>query len=368
MSAIVDDSDSNGGAYAWRYSEVDDLVDSLSATWIFTERDDLIKGEIDQLLKSAFSRFSDRQLKQSTRANETRCLALTGESGAGKSSLLERLFAKHPALTNFGVEGELCPLISVSAPAPSTLGGLGREVLHALGYPIARSSDRNVIWEYVRRHLKESRVVALHIDEFQNVTETASKPEVAQILGTLKTLMNSRDWPVALILSGLPSANDVLRMDTQVRRRCRFRRLPSLSPDDIEMVEGLIAGFAGKASLSVTTHDDLAARLIHAANDQLGVTIELVIEAVRSALDAADNAPSYSRAGRRGKPIKEAVRTLDIHNFADAYAARNGCEAEHNPFVVQNWADVDTTIVFEPNHSAPGSDVQARRPRKQRKG
>lgn len=366
MTSITDrDSD---GDHIWRFTEIDDVVDSLSATWILTERDDAIKSEVDRLLKSAFSRFADRRLKQSTRANETRCLALTGESGAGKSSLLERIFAKHPALINFGVEGEPCPLISVSAPAPSTLGGLGREVLHALGYPIARSSDRNLIWEYVRRHLKELRIVALHIDEFQNVTETANKPEITQILGTLKTLMNSREWPVALILSGLPSANDVLRMDTQVRRRCRFRRLQRLSPDDIDMVEGLIAGFADKASLSVAPQDDLAARLIHAANDQLGVTIELVIEAVRSAQEAAAHAPSASRAGGGGRRIKAAAPTLDIHNFADAYAARNGCEAEHNPFVVENWGDVDTTIVFEPAPELPGDDAPVRRPRRQRKG
>lgn len=266
---------------------------------------------------------------------EGRILVLTGESGAGKTRALKRLFRKrHDKLGG--------RLLSITAPSPCTLMQLGRTLLPQLGYPIQRDRKEHLIWEEVRRRLETEDKRVLHIDEMQHVTQTANIDQQKRILNTIKSLVQRRRDPMILVLSGTCDLADFLRTDRQVTRRCRFVEfgrltLPESTDPIAETIENLVA--STPLTIEPEVADELAGRLVHAANYALGIAIELTCEA-----------------------IEEALRFGDTHllpdHFATAFWLRTGCQNTTNPFRVQHWIDTDPTQVLD----RPRTDVDPQKP------
>ena len=113
---------------------------------------------------------------------EGRILVLTGETGAGKSRSLKRLFRQRR-------EQVEQVLVSVVAPSPCTLMQLGRKLLPELGYPIQRDRKEHLIWEDVRRRIDARGIRIVHIDEMQHVTQTANTDQKTRVLNTIKSLI-----------------------------------------------------------------------------------------------------------------------------------------------------------------------------------
>ncbi|MFC7053093.1 TniB family NTP-binding protein [Hansschlegelia quercus] len=288
-----------------------------------TERDKKLASEVDRLVQIALSRTESHG---GTPPREAPGLLVVGASGAGKTTAIHHILGRHPRLKNFGVEGELCPMISFDAPAPTTLLQLGRELLRATGYPIMNDPKRHIVWEMVRDRLRLTGVVAIHIDEFHNVTRTANSIERDQILATLKSLLNDRHWPVALLLSGLPEVVDFVNADPQVARRMRaisFSRL--VAPVDVPFVGKIVVKLTSKATCPCPGgfSEEIAPRLIHAADGSLGILVEIIVEAIGHAL-------------RRAEP-------LCIQHFEDAYALRTACSRSVNPFAAEEWETIEVT-------------------------
>ncbi|GJE02331.1 ATP-binding protein [Methylobacterium isbiliense] len=266
---------------------------------------------------------------------EGRILVLTGETGAGKSRALKRLFRKrHNELGG--------RLLSITAPSPCTLMQLGRTLLPELGYPIQLDRKEHLIWEEVRRRLKTEDKRVLHIDEMQHVTQTANVDQQERILNTIKSLVQRRRDPMILILSGTCDLANFLRTDGQVMRRCRFVEfgrltLPSAADPIAETIENLVS--FTPLTIEPEVADDLAGRLVHAANFALGVAIELICEAIEEALRFGD------------------TRLLPDH-FATVFWLRTGCPNTMNPFRVQNWSDTDPMQVLD----RPRTDVDPQKP------
>jgi hypothetical protein len=80
-------------------------------------------------------------------------------SGAGKSRLLEETFRGHGAFPNWGEKGKWCPLVSIAAPAPSTLGQVGIRILELLDYDLQREIKENNAWLRVRQQLRLNNVL-----------------------------------------------------------------------------------------------------------------------------------------------------------------------------------------------------------------
>src|SRR3546814_2895662 len=99
--------------------------------------------------------------------------------------------------------------------------------------------------------------------------------------------MHGADWPVWLILSGLPSLAQFVEGDSQLRRRCRFVRFAKLTdPANVPSVQRLVGSFAGLAELDAEAvlTEELAKRLIHASLGQFGTSVELVQDAIEECL------------------------------------------------------------------------------------
>ncbi len=295
----------------------------ILSTYIGSSRDRLLEQEVTDLLEH----YDDvveahcSGLPLVGRLSEGRAIMLVGQSGAGKSRALQRVFAEH---------GHFTPesLVSVVAPAPCTLKQLGNTVLDGLGYPRTRDLAENVVWDVVRTQLRALGVRFLHIDELQHLFQ-ARKSDILPVRNMLKALLNQRDWPMFLFLSGMPQIESDLAEDVQIRRRCRAVHFHSLGERDRLFVRRTLDALAEMACLGDAdlSRDDFIVRLMHAGLNELGICIEIIQDAIKRA-------------------FSEDADTLRVTHFAAVYFSRSGCLPEDNVFTAQRWWEINVRSSF----------------------
>ncbi len=347
-----------------------DLMEDLRRRYLDLDRDDEVAGLLAWMLGTTATRINPGRPHGPSNRAECRSLVVTGESGAGKTRLIHHAFATHPALADFADPEAPRIAISVMLPSPCTLQAMGQAILTELGYQIDRPLGETVAWARVRRLLEKRAILVVHLDEMHNVTETANTLEMAKIRKTLKALMATPRWPVALVVSGLPHVTEVMEAvamepipgqpipvsvdrETEVRRRFRFVHLKPLSlPGELDVVRNAAEHLAGIAGfvLPEDFETEIAPRLVHAVLYQYGTCLELVGDAIETMLNKPDGGT-----------------VLTIGRFADAYAERTGNAAHMNPFLAPDWSNVDCRAVLRkredepPRERAPGPRGQGRR-------
>lgn len=307
-----------------------DKMERVRGEYIETDLDDRLGKGLDSLIRTTVSRRAPNQADATGPRNEARVIVVVGEAGTGKTASINRLFRNHPALRGYGQPGSGCPLISVTVPAPCTLKSLGAGILHALGYPLMRDLREHLLWVRVHEALKTAGVLLLHLDELHNLTDKANVLEIDTIRKAMKSLMVSNDWPVGLILSGVPSLVPAMREIDEVRRRGRFIRLPELSmPGDTLLIAEALSRCCAIAGIGTPDGfaDAIGPQLAHAALNRYGIAVELIHEAIEDCLMSDDH-------------------ELDIQHFANAFADRTGCRDRMNVFIAPDWPDIDASLVL----------------------
>lgn len=297
-------------------------VQRLRKRYIETPRDAQIRTKFDGVLKNLALKAGNGV------QDELGGLVVVAESGAGKTTSIRWMLSNHPALPDFGQPG--CPVVSVMAPGPCTLKQLGRVILKNLGYPLVADRKEHETWEIVRRKLAELGVVLLHIDEIQNITDSATTAEAARLRDTLKSLLNDPDNPIGLLLSGLPSVRSFLEEDYQLVRRMNFLALEPLPKGRAGAIANVAADYARAAGLKAEIGGDLVQRLVHSVQGAMGESIKRVCDAIELALESGDE-------------------TLTGKHFAGQHARRTGCGPRANPFLVQDWWDIQPGRVLTQN-------------------
>lgn len=288
---------------------------------------------------------------------EARGVAVTGHSGAGKTRLLNG--ALRAVALAAKAEGLRLRMLYQQVPAPCTLSSLGIEILTSLGYPISSNAKQHEVWGMVRHHLALSGIQLVHLDEIQNVLATANIIESRRILDTIKTMMNSPEHPVVLVLSGLPIFHPSAEEDDQVGRRIAFVTLETLDPGDASDLLIAIETMAAKADLVLQPDFTTAVipRLIHTARRQVGLAMEIAVGAAGHALRPRD---------RDGNRLPQ-ERTLNITHFAAEFARLTGNAPFANPFLAADWHRLDVRrkgITSPAQLVEPADDEPVRRRRR----
>lgn len=295
-------------------------------------RDHFIHHDRFEPLEDRFSLLIEKRLAdcEAGRTSEAHGLALSGLSGTGKTSAMDQLMMRgrqrldrsgHQSFSNF----------SIRVPSPATLKFVGQTLLRALGYQISSERQAWYIWDLVRHHLKERKVLFVHLDEAQDLASRGTRHELNSVASMLKTLMTDPEWPVGIILSGTPELEDILNHDPQLARRMDTVHFESLSPvahgnDVLDLIEN----YCSKAKLEPgpdileLAHGE---RLIHGAANQFGLVIELTLAAIEQAY-LAD------------------VSRLTRSHFSQAYHLRTSCTDMFNPFVIPDFYRIDARQVF----------------------
>ena len=267
------------------------------------------------------------------RQSEGDILLGVGESGTRKTSTIRRAIFKRPEFEGYSdvPHENMSPLISIIAPSPCTLKQLGIAIATAMGYTPRPSIEENEVWTLVRKNLAVRGARFIHIDEMQHVTQNKNVAEIPKIQNTLKRLLQTPEWPVWLILSGLPEIANMFEGDIQVWRRARFIKFRQLDfQRDADLCHAMVRYFAGeKAALDLSTivTDEFIHRLMHASLYRLGIAIDFTIDAIHEAFRA--NSPA-----------------LTVGHFARSFG-RTGADDENNVFIVPgDFLSVDVSKFF----------------------
>lgn len=299
---------------------IGEKVSSLQKRFVKHDRYRELESEFDAILYHRRANIGEEQHP------EARGIAVVGLSGSGKSTAIRRLFHKHGDLQVLSDGVERAAVVSLTVPSPATLKHVGHSCLNALGYPIRRDRTAGIIWELVQNHLRQRQTLFLHLDEAQDFYSNRNLNEMRAVVNTLKSMMQNRGWPIGIVLSGMPELMDLFDLDTQLARRIRPIHFAPISyASDGRSVRQVLEQYAGAAALTVTPEaccGNHIQRLIHAAADEFGLVIEIIIGAIEEAL-LADHAE------------------LQPQDFVTTFRRRTGCIDGLNPFASDDFRAID---------------------------
>ncbi|MQQ09508.1 AAA family ATPase [Epibacterium sp. SM1979] len=299
--------------------DVAEAIDMLARTHVETPRIRQLSTAFQRLFR-ADTGIGDRlKPRRFSDGLETHGIAIIGASGSGKTELLHHYFKSHPSLQ--AAPGEKWSrYLHVTVPSPATLKSLGFECLKLLHYPnVSDRSEKWKIWDLVKFRLSKAEIQVLWIDEAHDLYKPQERED---LLNTLKSLMQG-EKAVVVVLSGTEKLSDILKEDRQVGRRFAKIYLPEVTlATDGEQLARLTTAYAQRVGLEASPSEELIQRLIHAARNQFGLSVEIVIGAIEWALLAGKG-------------------TLNVQDFAEYWAAQEGCKPDKNVFLVRNWAEIE---------------------------
>lgn len=319
------------------------LREQILGIHIPTVQDKLLNEQIDWMLDSIVAEFELMHGNETQQAavRGGRPLLVTGKAGAGKSRAIEYAFMTRPEFDGYPDLNAGSPVLSVVASSPFTLGALGNELLRGLGYKTDRDVKQSQVWPMVSKTIEGKGVRIIHIDEAQHGDETADHRTVQEVENTLKRLMQYKQWPVWLILSGLPELGRFCQSDPSMRRRIRVVHFGDLEfPKHLDavkvVIEKLTSLCPGMLDESLLL-PEFAHRLMHAAMYQFGILVEYVQDAILECIDGGDE-------------------RLSVFHFADVYALRSGESSDPlNPFIARDFLAINVeTALFEEEDDGAG--------------
>ncbi|MCW5728530.1 TniB family NTP-binding protein [Parvibaculum sp.] len=171
------------------------------------------------------SRFHQRSLSES----KYRCAFVTGETGAGKSTLIEYYASQYPREARLNVD--FAPIVCVRAPGRSTVKGLGNAILIKLGGPSQMSWSDFEITNQVVKLIRAMDVQLLIIDEVQDLLEWKRNSSLFPTLvaNFVQAIIDATAAGVVLV--GLPNIEDIADQERQLASRTgAYIRMAGLRP------------------------------------------------------------------------------------------------------------------------------------------
>lgn len=247
-------------------------------------------------------------------------MLVTGPTGAGKTEEMKYLIDKFNVSRPTLKDGKVARIASCILENKDGWKGLGKKTLSLLGYELAPTS-RNTqqdIWRKVLLQAKAQGVVGIHYDEAQHIFQGKSPAERFSMLDSLKTLMKSHDWPLMLILSGMPELAGHVREEPQLSRLLTPVELKDINiPNDFETLHELVSSYSLDADLGMAEDlatEDFYDRLATGASLRWGLAILIVKHAIEQA-----------------KITSESV--LRREHFVRAWTGRTGVTPIQTPFL-----------------------------------
>lgn len=314
------------------------IIAEVQAMHIRTERDDEMDKELEMILAHIDSGNSP----------EGYAVMVSGKSGAGKSTIVKRALDRNPSFAKctdeYGNDLELC--IRVTTPSSCNVKSLLCQIFEATGYTVDTDQNEGKLWRKLCERLKKKQTCVILLDEFQHVLNTPSNKGYLHVSDTIKNLMQIPDWPVWLILMGVPEIELFLDRDPkrQLKRRTPPIQMKDLQdgddPSDRELIEGIVGALAeaGQCEIAFPMDKDFVRRLMHAGLFRLGMTIQIIKYAIEQSLwDDDAIVPDTAEGGERWY--------LAPRHFQEAYRRISNCNVATNVFVAKEWWLIEREVM-----------------------
>lgn len=249
-------------------------------------------------------------------------LVVYGESGVGKSRLIERYLKKYPATETDN--HTTTPVLVVENLQNETAKGLLAQLLSNLGYYSKPRKSARELFEDLRLFLPRHGVQLIIIDEFQVLLRQATNDH-SNVMQLVKRISNELGIPVVLV--GTPPILDVLKVgDGQLRRRMngayQIKPFGFASKLEVEQFRGYVGQLQQLLPVDciTLTEDRMLCRVFLACIGVPGLLanfLECLIEQYegRSRVTLSHLADAFDTAFV-GDCAKEKVGHLDFNPFA----------------------------------------------------
>jgi len=149
------------------------------------------------------------------RSAEPLCCPIVGESGGGKTTIIDHFEGLHPRIDHaWGME---VPVLVAKIPSRPTVKSLAETLLYALGDPLWLRGNTVSKSIRLRELFKRCRVRLLALDEFQHFVDVRRASIPNEVADRLKEQVEEAKMPIVVL--GLERCLEVLKQNEQLRRR-----------------------------------------------------------------------------------------------------------------------------------------------------
>lgn len=250
---------------------------------------------------------------------EGEVLIVTGASGAGKTTEVEKLLREFNSTQTDLPNGKSATFATCVLDRKGTWKDLGKNTLHSMGFPVSDSArmTQGQIGRRVRQQGALHGVVGIWYDEAQHILAHKKQEALEEVLDCFKTMVKGPDWPMMLVMSGVPELADYIPHLEQLCRKVTHVSLDDVDfQKDSDTVNDVVGSYALEANLTVAEElleDEFLHRLVTASAYRWGLVLELVMKAV-------------------GKAVAQRSAELNVEHFVQAWVSKTGMNAAATPF------------------------------------
>lgn len=231
----------------------------------------------------------ERCYQGSLSGGDHRGLAIIGDSGAGKSRLIEHF--SHRFSPTREASGLKMPVVLAKTPAKPTTKGLVEHLLLKLGDPAYDKGTEQTKTARLLILLKGAETRLLLLDEFQHFVDQGSHKVQHHVADWLKNVVDESG--IGLVVAGLPSCVQVMETNTQLKRRFQAPlHLPRFdwdNPHHRKEFRGILAVLQKECrplQLPDLTTEDTALRVYIATGGIIGRVSNLLLEVINLAIES----------------------------------------------------------------------------------
>lgn len=257
---------------------------------------------------------------RSKKATDPYCVMVLGDSGVGKSALIDRYLELNPPRET--PEGRIVPVLKVTTfNKPTTKSIVETSMLSLLGCIPTKGTAEEQTLRFLRQ-LKIAGVELIILDEFQHVVEHAHAKYQQEISDWVKNLITLSRIPVAIF--GMPNSARILQnkqLARRFRRKIEIKRFlwteKSLKQFS-SFLSALEENLPLKEKLGLGT-EEMTRRFYYASDGVLDTVMKTVREAIYLADSAGDGRMTAKRLSRGYRSSVTDRKKIDP--FLDPYDA-----------------------------------------------
>ncbi|MDR6885413.1 TniB family NTP-binding protein [Bacillus sp. 3255] len=223
----------------------------------------------------------------SKNSTKPECLCILGESGAGKTTVLEHYRDKFPRREE--KDGSTIPVLLVELPSGAKPKDVASKILFEMGDPFFDKGTEKTMKVRIVDYIDKCGVQLLILDEFNHLIDSDTKRVLQKVADWIKGLANTVKIPI--ILSGVPAAERIFKVNIQLDTR--FTNRQRLKPFKFDKnFRGLLKGIDEEHPFTESSHlsdPKMAEKLYYATRGNMRILMRLIESATYEAVAADRN-------------------------------------------------------------------------------